>query len=238
MLNISKIRSLSLWVFVIPLITLNVCLIAVILIGIFYDPYLMDYSWSKGTGIGPTFPYIDGGTSISRTARNFPTNLIFKPGMIITSLILFRYWILNKELLIKIDPENNKTVKYFFIFGILSAIFLILHAIFLGIKFDNNFYKIFRKLVLLLFIIFEILAQGYLVYNLYKKLSYLKNYINLNILRLKVVLVSTLVIVTIVSAPIVAQEGNVQFKHLLEWNYFLGVIFFYFLTYLMWKKKT
>ena len=226
--NISKIRSLSLWVFIIPLITINACLIVVTV----FQQYV-----PHGVGIGPTFPYFDGGTSISRTARNFPTNLIFKPGMIITSLLLIRYWILNKELLSVIEPINIKSVNYFYIFGILSAAFLILHAIFLGIKFDNNLYKLFRKLVLLAFIIFEILAQSFLVYNLYKKYNYLKEFINKKILRFKIILVSTLIIVTIVSAPIISQEGNVRFKHALEWDYFFGVIFFYFLTFLMWKKR-
>tara|TARA_B100001173_G_scaffold191007_1_gene164852 strand:- start:2008 stop:2607 length:600 start_codon:yes stop_codon:yes gene_type:complete len=190
-----------------------------------------------GVGVGPTFPYFDGGTSISRTARNFPTNLIFKPGMIITSLLLIRYWFLNKQLLDDIEPINIKSVNYFFIFGILSAIFLMVHAIFLGIKFDNSLYKLFRKLVLVSFIVFEILAQGFLVYNLYKKFNSLKEFINKTILRSKIVLVSTLIIATIVCAPIVAQEGNVKFKHALEWDYFFGVIFFYFLTFLMWKKR-
>ena len=227
--NISKIRSLSLWVFLIPLFTVNLCLMVVI----FFQEYI-----PHGVGIAPTFPYFDGGTSISRTARNFPTNLIFKPGMIITSFLLIKYWMLNKNLLSNIEPLNIKSVNYFYIFGILSAIFLILHAIFLGVKFDNNFYKLFRKLILLFFIIFEILAQSFLVFNLYKKFDALKEFINMKILRFKMILVSTLIVVTIVSAPIIAQEGNVRFKHALEWDYFFGVIFFYFLTFLMWKKKS
>ena len=227
--SISKIRSLSLWVFLIPLITVNACLIVVTV----FREYI-----PHGVGIGSTFPYFDGGTSISRTARNFPTNLIFKPGMIITSLLLIRYWLLNKKLLSKIEPINSKSVNYFYIFGVLSAIFLIFHAIFLGINFDNNIYKLFRKLILLFFIIFEIMAQSFLVYNLYKKTNLLKEYLSQKILKLKIVLVSTLIIVTIICAPIVAQEGNARFKHALEWDYFFGVIFFYFLTFLMWKKKS
>ena len=35
---------------------------------------------------GFTIPYIDGGVSISRTARTYPAYLIFKPGMIITAI--------------------------------------------------------------------------------------------------------------------------------------------------------
>ena len=226
--NISKIKYLSFWVFLVPLVTINLCLVIVI----FFQEYI-----PHGVGIGPTFPYFDGGTSISRTARNYPTWLIFKPGMIITAILLIRYWSLNKQLMTEINYENKKSINLFFYFGILSAIFLIFHAIFLGIKFDNDFYKIFRKLILLLFIIFEICAQSFLVINLYKSLNKISDFINKKMLNFKAILVSTLIIVTIVCAPIVVQEGNIKFKHALEWDYFLGVIFFYCLTFLMWKKK-
>ena len=226
--NISKIKNLSLWVFTVPLVTTNLCLFIVI--------FLQEYI-PHGVGIGPTFPYIDGGTSISRTARNYPTWLIFKPGMIITAFMLIRYWGLNKKLLTELNYENKNFINLFFYFGVLSAFFLIFHSIFLGIKFDNEFYKLFRKLILLLFIIFEICAQSFLVVSLYKNLNKISGFINKKMLNLKAILVSTLVIVTVVCAPIVAQEGNVQFKHALEWDYFLGVIFFYCLTFLMWKKK-
>ena len=224
----SKIKSLSLWVFLVPFITVNSCLLIVVM----FNEYV-----PHGVGIGPTFPYFDGGTSISRTARNFPTSLIFKPGMILTSILLIRYWILNKELISKFSNTNNSTINYFFFFGILSAVCLILHAIFLGINFDNIYYKLFRKLILLSFIVFEILAQCFLVLNLYKKLDKIFDLINKKILNLKLLLISTLILVTIISAPIVAQDGYTHFKHALEWNYFFGVIFFYFLTFLMWKKQ-
>jgi hypothetical protein len=46
-----------------------------------------------------------------------------------------------------------------------------------------------------------------------------------------------LVVVAIGSIPIVVTSGNVHFKHALEWNYFVGVILFYLLTYLFWKKN-
>ena len=43
--------------------------------------------------------------------------------------------------------------------------------------------------------------------------------------------------VAIISVPLVTLPGNKFLKHALEWDYFLGVITFYLLTYLMWKKK-
>ena len=228
MSNISKIKFLSLWVFLIPFITVNSCLLIVTL----FNEYV-----PHGVGIGPTFPYFDGGTSISRTARNFPTTLIFKPGMILTSVLMIRYWVLNKELISKFTDNKNNTINYFFLFGVLSAVCLIFHAIFLGINFDNIFYKLFRKIVLLSFIIFEILAQSFLILNLYKSLDKISDLINKKILNFKLLLVSTLILTTIVSSPIIIQDGYIHFKHALEWNYFFGVIFFYFLTFIMWKKQ-
>jgi hypothetical protein len=56
---------------------------------------------------------------------------------------------------------------------------------------------------------------------------------------LKLILVSTLIIVAIMAIPIISWPGNTfKFaKHALEWDYFLGVITFYLLTYFMWRNK-
>ena len=96
---------------------------------------------------------------------------------------------------------------------------------------------------MLLFIIFEIVAQAYLVATYYSFREKLKNYINLKFLKLKIILVSILIIVALISVPIISLPGdyflgyNLKFfKHALEWDYFLGVISFYLLTYFMWKK--
>ena len=53
----------------------------------------------------------------------------------------------------------------------------------------------------------------------------------------KRILVTLLIIVSIISIPIISFEGNKAFKHALEWDYFIGVITFYLLTFLMWKKN-
>ena len=96
---------------------------------------------------------------------------------------------------------------------------------------------------MLLFIIFEIVAQAYLVATLYSFRERLSNYINKRYLTLKIYLVSILIVVAIISIPIISLPGNdffgfnlKFFKHALEWDYFIGVINFYLLTFLMWKK--
>jgi len=95
-----------------------------------------------------------------------------------------------------------------------------------------------RRVVLLLFIIFEIVAQGILVYHFLKIKNLLANLINKKILIFKVVLVLILAIVAILSLPILLNKDNTHFKHALEWNYFVGVILFYLFSRFFWKRTT
>ena len=98
-------------------------------------------------------------------------------------------------------------------------------------------YKLFRRFILLGFIIFEIVAQTLLVIKIFKIKDKIEDFINRKILYLKILLVSVLILVAIVSAPILNSTDYTHFKHALEWNYFLGVVTFYLLTFLFWKKQ-
>ena len=233
--QISKAKSISIWIFIVPFIAINACLI---IITQFHSLFP-----NQEDIIHNTIPYIDGGASISRTARPYPTWLIFKPSMFLTSFLLIKYWLYNKSIILFFD-KNHKNINKIVYFGIASAIALTIHSIFLGIKFDNDFYKLFRRVIMLMFIIFEIVAQAYLVSTLYSFRNKISKYINKRYLILKVYLVSILILVAVLSIPIISLPGNdffgfnlKFFKHALEWDYFVGVISFYLLTYLMWKKN-
>ena len=226
--SINKVKSITLWIFVVPFFAINACLI---LITQFHELFNQEHV------ILNTIPYIDGGTSISRTARVFPTYLIFKPAMFLTSYLLVKYWIYNKNIISSFDP-GNKNIKKILIFGIGSAVLLTVHSIFLGIKFDYDLYKLFRRVVMLLFIVSEVIAQTYLVITLYKIKNKIIDKINFKFLKLKRILVTTLIIVAIIAIPIISMPGNKFLKHALEWDYFVAVISFYLLTFFMWKKQS
>ena len=220
--DIAQIRKLSLWIFFVPLIAINLCL----LISINYS-YLENtiFQVDQIGRSGFTIPYLDGSISISRASRTFPQFLIFKPAMILTGILLIFYWKNNNKIMNNF--YNTKNINYKFrIFGILSAIFLIIHSILLGVKFDIQLYKLLRRVILLSFIIFELVAQGILVYNFYKLKSKIEHLFNLRVLKLKIILVSVLASVAVLSLPILVRSGNVHLKHGLEWNYFVGVIVF------------
>jgi hypothetical protein len=228
--SINAIKKISIWIFIVPITALNLCLFVSTNYHLFENTiFLVDQIGRSGF----TIPYIDGSLSISRAARTYPAYLLFKPGMIITSIFLIKYWIANNKLFLTLNKNGYR--KFFLFFGVGSAIFLICHSLFLGINFENDFYKFFRRFILLGFILFELIAQAFLVINLVKIKKNIENLINKKILLLKVILVSVLVIVALLSAPILNSSEYTHFKHALEWNYFLGVVSFYLLTSIFWK---
>ena len=231
--EITQIRKLSLWIFFIPLIGINLCLL------ISQNPEFLEntlFVVNQTCRSGFSIPYFDGSLSISRASRCFPQYLIFKPAMIITAITLYFYWSNNNDLVNKYKETN---INYKFrTFGILSAVFLAIHSIFLGIKFDIQIYKLMRRVVLLLFIIFEIIAQGILVYHFFKIKDKISKLINKKILVFKIILVSVLAVVALLSLPLLVTKGNTHFKHALEWNYFVGVILFYLFTRFLWRRTT
>ena len=229
---IKTIRTISLYIFLIPLLAVNLCLL------ISTNSYLFDDTIFRVDQIGISgfnIPYIDGSLSISRASRTYPQYLIFKPAMVLTSVLLCIYWVKNNSL---VNSFNNSFSKNnsFMIFGIFSAFFLVVHSLLLGVETDVRVFKFLRRVVLLSFIIFEIIAQALLVLNFFKLKEKIKDFYNLPILKVKIFLVSILITVAILSIPLLIKTGNVHFKHGLEWNYFIGVILFYLLTRLFWKK--
>ena len=228
MTSIQKVRSISVWIFLIPFFSVNICLYTITHIHQMLEP---------GIPINPTFPYLDGGVSISRTVRNFPMYLLFKPAMFLTSYLLIRYWLNTKDIIDNFH-KDYKNMKKIIFFGIGSAVLLSVHALFLGVKFEYDIYKLFRRVVMLSFIIFELIAQAYLIKFFYEIKKDLEGLINITYLRIKRVLITILIIVSIIALPFLPFDNFKFLKHALEWNVFLGVIMFYLLTHLMWKKTS
>ena len=245
--KINKIKKLGLWIFIIPFISVNICLILsqsfefrefdVPSPGNYYGDWKI---FNIGDAIADKsskwlIPYVDGSASISRVVRVYPVNIIFKIGMFITGFLLIKYWLLNKKLITELKITETNTKKMVF-FGICSAVLLIIHSIFLGIKYDIAIYKLFRRVILLLFIFMEITAQFYLIKLFYKNKDLIKKFINIKVLNTKKVLVYSLILVAIAILPFLPFANLKILKHALEWDYFLGVITFYLLTFFLWKK--
>ena len=185
-------------------------------------------------------PYFYGEVSISRTARFFPSILIFKTLIILSSILLFLYWKNNLNLFNELKNKNilDKFSNIFFYLGMLSCVFLILHAAFLGLDFDSKIFSKIRRSIIILFILFEVSAQIFLTRNLYKFKEELNEYIRPLILKTKIIFVSTILLITSVAFIILTfYDPSTEFKHILEWNYFASLLFYYILSRLLWMKK-
>ena len=87
--EISQIRKLSLWIFFIPLMAINLCLI------ISQNYHFLENTIFTVDEIGKSnfsIPYLDGSLSISRASRTYPQFLVFKPSMFLTAFFFFFFF--------------------------------------------------------------------------------------------------------------------------------------------------
>ena len=84
MMQITQIRKLSLWIFFIPFLSINFCLLISVNFNVLENTI---FSVDQIGRSDFTIPYFDGSLSISRASRTFPQYLVFKPAMIFTSIV-------------------------------------------------------------------------------------------------------------------------------------------------------
>ena len=103
---------------------------------------------------------------------------------------------------------------------------------------DNKIFKTLRKFIIALFILFEIIAQFILATKLFKNKESLNKYCNILLIKIKLYFV---ILVSLVSAAIIVilLTSNLTSKidYILEWNYFAILLFYYYFSFLMWKKN-
>ncbi len=205
----------------------------------FYFETIYKIKHHKKTAFGTSEavnPFFKGESSISNIVKRFPINFFFKPILYLTVLLMVFYWIYYNTIIKKlVDTKKNFN---FFIFGMLSAAFLFLHVIFLGWTFESEFLTKLRRTFIVFFILFEILSQAFLI----KKILTIKDKFNKYFHSLIVLLKLIFVIIICSSSVIILSilsfyDLSPQVDYILEWNYFLILLLFYFLSFLMWKKQ-
>lgn len=203
----------------------------------FYD-FILQLKNNPKTNLGANVkinPFINGETSISNIVKRFPINFVFKPLLFISVILMFLYWNSYKYLFENILGSKK---EMFVFFGISSAFFLFFHVLFLGMEIDNKAFKLLRKLIIVFFILFEIFAQSLLSIKLYKNRKKLNEFCSLFIINIKLLFI---IIVSFISVVVIFLllffDLTSKIDYILEWNYFATLLFYYFLSFLMWKKK-
>jgi len=189
---------------------------------------------SLGTSVKVN-PFLYGETSISNLVKRYPINYFFKSFLYIGIILMFVYWHgYNKIFKIIIDKRKNT----FYFFGIASAFCLFFHIYFLGTTSDSEILKVFRRIIIILFILFELLAQTFLAFKIYKYKNIFTKYSYNLIVLIKIIFVS-IVLFTSMSIVLFLIFYNFpsNIDNILEWNYFIILLIFYLFSSLMWKKK-
>jgi len=180
--------------------------------------------------------FIYGEVSISNIVKRHPINYVFKPLLFLTSFLMVFYWLTYQKIFWNVTKV--KEINKFTIFGVLSGLFLFFHIIFLGSTIDNDIFQKLRKLILILFILCEISAQFFLIKRLYLNIDKLNNYVSKKILNLKIIFVSLIIISgTAIIGILIFNNLDSKIDYIIEWNYFAILLFFYLLSFLMWRKR-
>jgi len=205
---------------------------------LFYESiYKLKNNKKTSLGTGEVInPLLNGETSISNIVKRFPLKYFFKPILYLSVIFMIFYWLYYNKILKEFSHAKNN--YYFFTFGILSALFLFLHVLFLGWTFESEILTKLRRILVIFFILFEILAQTFLLRKIFIIKDKINNYLNLIIVYLKLTFVTMVCLSTIIILTIlIFYNLDTKFDYILEWNYFLLLLLFYFLSFLMWKRK-
>ena len=180
-------------------------------------------------------PFFYGESSISNIVKRYPINYFFKPSIYLTIIFMLFYWIYYNNIIRKLTGDKKN--YYFFIFGILSASFLFLHTFFLGWSFESEFLTKLRRTFIVFFILFEILSQAFLIKKILSIKEEFSRFFYSLIIMLKLFFVILICASSILILSIlVFYDLSSKVDYILEWNYFLVLLIFYFLSFLMWKK--
>jgi len=191
------------------------------------------YTAATSTSVNPL---IYGETSISNIVKRFPLNYFFKPLLYLSSILMLLYWFYYQKVFEIVTQD--KRVNTFLIFGVISSVFLFLHVLFLGMEIDSKIFQKLRKFIILIFLFGELFAQFYLVKKIYLLRDTLLKFTNKNILQLKIIFVSIILVFTfIILTLMMFIDFSSSTNNIIEWDYFLILLFFYLLSSLMWKKN-
>ena len=204
----------------------------------FYHEFLYSLKHNPKTQLGAVKtinPFIYGETSISNIVKRFPINYVFKSFLFVSVIFMYLYWVNYRHLFIEILKSNNNKFVYF---GLASAFFLFFHVLLLGVEIDNKIFKLMRKLIIVSFILSEIIAQFYLSIKLFKNKEKLNNFCNTYIVYFKIgfILIISLISILVITILLVYDLSS-KVDYILEWNYFAGLLFYYFLSFMLWKKQ-
>ena len=216
------LQRISLGLFIIPSVTIILCLITTIYLNI----------------LDLCNPFINGCYSISRVGRSYPAVLLFKPMMTITIILMITYFFEHYRIFKKF-LLNKIFLNLILLSGLVSSFALLVYIIFLGIE-GSEIWRFMRRGGIFIYIISLIISQ-FLIILTYLKIK--KDYqviISSKIININFyynVLLITCGIIIILLIDIFSLTTPWYIKNIIQWNYFLLMNLFFLNTYFVFKNK-
>jgi hypothetical protein len=215
------LKRLSLGLFIIPSVTIILCLITTIYLNI----------------LDLCNPFINGCYSISRVGRSYPAVLLFKPMMIITIILMIAYFFEHYRIFKKF-LLNKIFLNLILLSGLVSSFSLLVYIIFLGVE-GSEIWRFMRRGGIFIYIISLIISQFLIILTYLKIKNGYQIIISSKIININFyynVLLITFGIIIIPLIDIFSLTTSWYVKNIVQWNYFLLMNLFFFNTYFIWKK--
>lgn len=197
------------------------------------------YVMSEQAGLVPNcITYLEGCTSISRSARQGDAIFLFRAAMIMQAVLLMAYWKIASMWFVRVSGSNNLSNKFMLWFGVIGAFFLVLYADFLGT--DGQMYRYMRRYGVIFFFTFTPFAQILFISQLHKLNSTLPTSdISIYVLRFKLALILLMFALGFTSLGI-SYSGNSTFEieNIVEWNFMILLSLFPLGSFWLWKNLT
>ena len=194
------------------------------------------YALSASAGHIPAcIPLLEGCTTISSAGRYGISYLLFKAGMLPTAGLLILFWPACRRWFLALGGTDSFGLRAMVWLGVISAIFLILYAVFLGS--DGDIYRLLRRFGVTVHFSFAYLAQVLLLNRLWdarREQSFrLPHYISSCMLAVSVVML-LLGLISIPVGEIIADPDD-RIINVIEWNFALLLFGWYLLPWLAWR---
>lgn len=180
-------------------------------------------------------PMLEGCTSISAAARYSDGLFWFRGLMMPLSVLLAIYWIIHVRWLALYNNSPRKLLAILTL-GVISALALIVYVNFLGS--EGGIYRFMRRFGVTFYFAFGMLAQLLSIQLLYQHRERLPASTR-KLLSWQFFCVGAQWCIGLVSLAFTIAEPS--FKHeadnIVEWNFALGMIAFYALTALIWRRE-
>jgi hypothetical protein len=196
------------------------------------------YGLSAADGLIPAcIPLLEGCTTVSRAGRYGMAYFLFKGGVIPTAVLLSLFWVLCRRWFLSLGGSDSFGLRAMVWLGIISSIFLILYAVFLGSK--GDFYSLMRRFGVTIHFSFGYLSQVLLLNRLWDerragRLS-LPRYITTAMFTITL-LMFVLGLYSIPVGELIPDPDN-RTINIIEWNFALLLFAWYLLPGIAWHKS-